>query len=347
MDFVDGEPEGAHGTGLWLGSLTGDGTTAMLTSGGENAILEPNNRSPLYLANHDDHDAWLLGVRTPALAGARFDLVVERDGGTERTPVPTFRVPGFDHDVWFVALTDPEVDHATWPFAFIEVTAQDGTTSQWSLDGLELEASGADAPAIQVAENVQVVETDIGPATDLGVTVEDLQLGNPNQALRYILSVTTVGEMAPEAADLTPEERAGPAVLLSMLAADGTALNGSGWYTTRRATSDGSPMYQSGLSDHDVYVLGRLSPGSGATLELVVEHAAGAERTLIPAFRLPGLPDDFFFVALHHDEVTVADWPTIYLELTARDGAIRRWTLAGIELSEDVPKSTDVPTDQG
>ena len=201
-------------------------------------------------------------------------------------------------------------------------------------------------PSIQVAENVRVIETDTGPATDLGVRFEDPQLLGPDQALTYILSVTTVGEMAPEDVDLTPEERASPGVLLRTLATDGTTLRG-GFVATRGATSDGSPMYMSGLSDHDVYVLGRLSPGSGATLELVVEHAAGAERTLIPAFRLPGLPEDFFFVALHHDTVTFADWPTIYVELTAADGATRRWTLGGVELSEDAPTSTDSPADQG
>jgi len=216
------------------------------------------------------------------------------------------------------------------------------------IDGPQDDGTDDSTPSIQVAQNVRVIETDTGPATDLGVTVEDPRLGDPDQTLTYILSVTTVGEMAPVDAVLTPEERAGPAVLLGTLAGDGATLWGS--YSDvvgHRAVSDGSPMYHSVSFDHDAYVLGRLSPGSGATLELVVEHTAGAERTLIPAFRLPGLPDDFFFVALHHDEVTVADWPTIYLELTARDGAIRRWNLAGIELSEDVPKSTDVPADEG
>jgi len=51
-------------------------------------------------------------------------------------PIPTFRVPGLDADVWFVALTDPEVDIRDWPTTSIRVTDPDGTASWWSLDGI-------------------------------------------------------------------------------------------------------------------------------------------------------------------------------------------------------------------
>lgn len=252
-------------------------------------------------------------------------------------------------DVVFFVGSDRTVEGGTaCPGISLDRCAESFPALLTVIDGPQDDGTDDSTPSIQVAENVRVIETDMGPAVDLLVTVEDPQLVDPNQVLTYILSVTTVGEMAPEDAVLTPEEREGPAVLLSTLAADGTTLNGSGGdLATHRATSDGSPMYMSGLSDHDVYVLGMLPPGSGAALELVVEHAAGAERTPVPAFRVPGLPDDFFFVALHHDEVTFADWPTIYVELTAGDGATRRWTLGGVELFEAAPESKDIPADQG
>lgn len=309
--------------------------------------------------------AWLPDPRVVLYSRDGF---LQTDGSNVHSlEVPVYPAPTDDgrllYTVWIPAVADDVDGFATDVDATFAV-GSDGTVvtglgcATSTLDecaatfgpeisaAVDLVTGGIDTLTIETATDVRVIETDMGPATDLGVTVEDPQLVDPNQALTYVIRVTTVGEMAPEDAVLTPEEREGPAVLLSELAADGTTLRGA-YVATSRATSDGSPMYMSGLSDHDVYVLGRLSPGSGATLELVVEHAAGAERTLIPAFRLPGLPEDFFFVALHHDKVTFTDWPTIYVELTAQDGAIRRWTLAGIELSEDAPKSTDVPADQG
>jgi hypothetical protein len=210
----------------------------------------------------------------------------------------------------------------------------------------ELITGAIDRFTIETSTDVRLIETDDGPAFDLGVQVED-DVDQFDQTHTYILIVTTLGEMEEDAA-LTAEERGGPAVMLSTLAADGTTSNEVGWdLATRRATSDGSPAYQASFSEHDGFLLGMLSPGSGTTLELVIEHAAGAERTPVPVFRVPGLPEDLCFVALHHAGISYTDWPTIYVELTAGDGTTTRWPVAGVEFLDKAPESTDSPTDQG
>ncbi|HZL01890.1 MAG TPA: hypothetical protein VFC48_02075 [Cellulomonas sp.] len=141
--LVDGDPGTPDVTGLWLDSLGPDGATKTVVgsggSGGGGTVdeaLTPANRNPTWMSMLSDHEACMVGVRPPALEGATFDLIIERDTGKQVVPIPTFRVPGLDADVWFVALTDPEVDIRDWPTTSIRVTDPDGTASWWSLDGI-------------------------------------------------------------------------------------------------------------------------------------------------------------------------------------------------------------------
>ena len=135
--FVDGNPGTPDVTGLWLDSLGPDGTTKTAGGGGTvDEALTPTNRNPIWMSMLGDHEAYMVGVRPPALEGATFDLIVERDTGKQVVPIPTFRVPGLDADVWFVALTDPEVDIRDWPTTSIRVRDPDGTTASWSLAGV-------------------------------------------------------------------------------------------------------------------------------------------------------------------------------------------------------------------
>lgn len=131
--FGDGDPGTPDITGLWLDSLP------TKTAGGGGTVdeaLTPANRNPIWMSMLGDHEAYMVGVRPPALEGATIDLIIERDTGKQVVPIPTFRVPGLDADVWFVALTDPEVDIRDWPPTSIRVTYPDGKTASWSLAGL-------------------------------------------------------------------------------------------------------------------------------------------------------------------------------------------------------------------
>lgn len=134
--FVDEEPTTADVAGLWVTSLAPDGTTSMIGGGSVAEALAPGNRNPIWSSMLSDHDAYLIGIRPPALEGATFDVVSERDDGTGAVSIPTFRVPGLDADVWFVALRDPDVDIRDWPPTSIRVTYPDGKTASWSLGAL-------------------------------------------------------------------------------------------------------------------------------------------------------------------------------------------------------------------
>jgi hypothetical protein len=135
--LVDGDSRTPDEPGLWLVTLAPDGSTVTGAGGTVDEALAPANRNPIWSAGLTDHEAYMVGIRPPALKGATFELVVETDDDDERIPIPTFRVPGLDADVWFVVLTDPDA-RTSWQAVTIVVTATDGSTSSWNLAGREL-----------------------------------------------------------------------------------------------------------------------------------------------------------------------------------------------------------------
>ena len=134
--LVDEESRTPDKPGLWLITLAPDGSTVTGGGGSVDEALIPANRNPIWMSMLGDHEACQIGVRPPALEGATFDLIIERDTGKQVVPIPTFRVPGLDADVWFVALRDPDVDIRDWPPTSIRVTYPDGKTASWSLGAL-------------------------------------------------------------------------------------------------------------------------------------------------------------------------------------------------------------------
>ena len=203
-----------------------------------------------------------------------------------------------------------------------------------------LVTGGTGTLRIETATDVRPVETVDGPAYEVQVQVGDGWDGI-DQALTYVLSVTTVGEMAPPTVNLTPEERATPAVLLDMLAPDGsTVMGGGGSVGEALASKDRNPIWMSSFSDHEVYVIGIRPPAlAGATFELVVVLADREVSTPLPTFRVPGLDADVFFVALTDPEVNARDWPTVMIVVTAADGTTSMWSLHARELTEAVPET--------
>ena len=139
--LVDGDSRTTDQPGLWLVTLARDGSTVTGAGGSVDEALAPDQRNPIWSAGLTDHEAYVVGIRPPTLDGATFDLLIERDSGDQVVPIPTFRVPGLDADVWFVAVTDPEAAHSDWRTITIVVTATDGSTSTWNLAGHELTAS--------------------------------------------------------------------------------------------------------------------------------------------------------------------------------------------------------------
>jgi hypothetical protein len=135
--LVDEDSRTPDDAGLWLVTLAPDGSTVTGAGGSVDDALAPANRNPIWSAGLTDHEAYMVGIRPPALEGATVELVLETDGDDVRTPIPTFRVPGLDADVWFVVLTDP-VARTNWQDAMILVTEADGSSSMWNLAGNEL-----------------------------------------------------------------------------------------------------------------------------------------------------------------------------------------------------------------
>ena len=135
-------PEAAGSTrrvpGLWVATLRPDGSTVMAAGGSIDGDLVPIAGSPVAMTYLSDHEVFVLGFRPPAPIDATLELVVATKDREVRKPIPTFRLPGLDGEVWFAKLSDPEVNFRDWPTATFVVTANDGTVTRWSLHGDEL-----------------------------------------------------------------------------------------------------------------------------------------------------------------------------------------------------------------
>ncbi len=90
--------------------------------------------APVPHAETWDRGAVALGL-VPRGAHA-VTLVVERSAGAERIPLPTFRIPGVDADVFLAVLTDTAAQPVSWPAVHLEVVGDDGAMSSWGLDGV-------------------------------------------------------------------------------------------------------------------------------------------------------------------------------------------------------------------
>lgn len=206
-----------------------------------------------------------------------------------------------------------------------------------------------DTLSIRVAQDVAAAGSSAGPVVDLGVPVRNdyarVLADGTREELTYAILLTTVGEMAAEAeVSLTPEEAAGDALLLAGLKPFGALIPMSGSdLATARAAKDAGPILQARASTHDIDALGMLPAGSRAAVVLVVERASGTERVPVPTFRVPGVDEDFFFVALHDDAVDLADWPSVYVEVTDQDGTVTLRSLPGVQAVAVSPSPTDDP----
>jgi len=295
--------------------------------------------------------SWLPDPRVVAFSEQGFTL---GDGTiTHHLEVPTFRSMTDDGRLLYTVKVSGEQKVAP-PGRLIDTVlfvGSDGTVvPTLSCAGLSLAScadqfgpellaavDAGDTLSIQVAQDVAAAGSSAGPVVDLGVPVRNdfarMMADGEREELTYAILLTTVGEMAAGAeVSLTPEEAAGDAVLLAGLKPFGALVPmSSSDLGTTRAAKDASPILQAGLSTHDVNALGMLPAGSRATVVLVVERAAGTERVPVPTFRVPGVDEDFFFLALTDPEVEYAAWPFAFIEVTAQDGTTSRWSLDGVE----------------
>ena len=333
VDAFEGGVAGAQGDDGWLGGFSAGADPADEGDG----ILQASG-----LAG----DALLVAGYVSGPGEVRLEW--SGDGPTLALDVPTFAVPGAAGRVYVMRIEGAALD-GKWPTVTVVHSGKDEHRADVPLTPLKEHAAAADGPVVTVAEGVIEADSSAGPVFDLGVPVRNdfarMMADGEREELTYAILLTTVGEMAAGAeVSLTPEEAAGDAVLLAGLRPFGALVPmSSSDLGTTRAAKDAGPILQAGLSTHDVNALGMLPAGSRATVVLVVERAGGTERVPVPTFRVPGVDEDFFFVALHDDGVDLADWPSVYVEVTDQDGTVTLRSLPGVQAVAVSPSPTDDP----
>ena len=92
----------------------------------------------------DEATSDVRGLGVAPDGATEITLVVERSGGTERIPIPTFQVPGLETDQWFFFITlHDEAGDVTDGLVQAEATTPGGvTTTVWSLVGADTGAVG-------------------------------------------------------------------------------------------------------------------------------------------------------------------------------------------------------------
>ena len=332
VDAFEGGVAGAQGDDGWLGGFSAGADPADEGDG----ILQASG-----LAG----DALLVAGYVSGPGEVRLEW--SGDGPTLALDVPTFAVPGAAGRAYVVRIEGAAPD-GEWPNVAVVHSGKDEHRADVPLTPLIEHAAAADGPVVTVAEGVIEADSSAGPVFDLGVPVRSdfarMMADGEREELTYAILLTTVGEMAAGAeVSLTPKEAAGDAVLLAGLRPFGALVPmSSSDLATTRAAQDAGPILQAGLSTHDVNALGMLPAGSRGTVVLVVERAGGTERVPVPTFRVPGVDEDFFFVALHDGAVDLADWPSVYLEVTDQEGTVTRRSLPGVQVGIS-PSPTDDP----
>jgi len=328
LRYVVARAEFDGGPGIDVRVLDADGSSESQGAAGPLGTQSDPRNPMLAVGGTGDQDFQVLGVVPAGLEGATFELVVAHDAGDARIPLSTFTVPGLDGDFFFFLLHDERVPFEVWPTVYVELTAPDGTTSQWGLDGQELEASGADTLAIEVAQDAQEVETDGGTAVDLGIPVPTDRdpLG---QGLTYSLRAGLLVDGDPGTPDVT-------GLWLDSLGPDGTTKTivgsgGGGTVDEALTPTNRDPTWMSMLGDHEACMVGVRPPAlEGATFDLIIERDTGKQVVPIPTFRVPGLDADVWFVALIDPDVDIRDWPPTSIRVTDPDGTTTSWSLAGV-----------------
>ncbi len=315
---------------LEIRTVTDDGTL-----GDEVWVLAAEGTTPDHLQVADDTllEVGLVPVDTTVtLVSTPWD-----DGATVRVSVPTATVEGLDDALYVVRIDGMPADGA-WPTMTILLTAADGTITTESVPSPATPVAASRTLEVAVGSAVGVVETDAGPALDLGVPVPDgLVPGTDGQELTYALlplptvRVTVVGEES--GAELAAA--ASPSLSLVALAPDGTV-------TSLDTPELESPPGESAVmavtavigdeATSDVRGLG-VAPDGATEITLVVERSWGTERIPIPTFQVPGLETDqwFFFFTLHDEAGDVTDG-LVQAEATTPGGVTTTvWSLVGAD----------------
>lgn len=176
---------------------------------------------------------------------------------------------------------------------------------------------------------VRLLETDSGStdprsAVDLGVPVTELDETPGAGPSTYALMI----------ANLTVEGETGPALYIGSVRADGSFdPRAGGGLTGEVPESAANPRgFQFMSGDHHAATIGVLPPGfDGAVVELVVVGVAGEQVIDVPTFEVPGLDSEAYFVVAEDPELRTVRWPEMYVRMTAPDGSVSRWGLAGYE----------------